>query len=462
MTTWPVIYDANVVQSQSIWRRGGRYFWLALLCYLLLALIVVAYLMRTPSFSSAHALVLPGSGSSSNFNIEDVGTANQSTRTPFAGAEFSPLANYREIVKSRDVRQRAALKLGVALEQVPPVQVKLRQRTSIVEVNTLAGSPESAQQLGWAVYESFQEALDELREDEVARRDLGVQRVLERYSDKVAETRAAIVRFQERALLISSDQMDQLASSITDLNNKRIDLVATSENTKDYVRQLGQDLGISPSMAGHAFALQSDAAFRGYLKELDASASLVAEYSSRWGDKHPKVIAQTLRYDSAREMLKQRSYALVGDWVSDGLQTADLQSAPKRAELFADLVNQYAKLKGTMAEVAELDRAMAKMDDRLKIYSREVAELERLEREHALAEAVFTSAAAKLEASKADIFASYPAVQLLSVPSLPQKPKNPNPIIAAAIGAVGFLFISFGLLALWHRSRLIKLVLKNA
>lgn len=462
MNTSLVIYDPAMKGFYSTWRRGSRYFWLGAISYLILVLIVIVYMMRSPSYSSDLAIVLPGTGSSSNFSIEDVGQANQSTRTPFSGGEFSPLANYREIMKSRDVRELAADKLGLDITAIPPLQVKLRQRTSIVEVHVVSKSPESSQKLGWAIYDSFQEVLDTLREDEIRRRDVRVQSVLRNYSQNVDSTRDGIIRFQQRSLLSSSDQVGQLIQSIGVHKDRYIDLLATTKNMQDYVRQLGLDLGISPAMAGKVFSLQSDAAFRGYLKELDASASLVAEYSSRWGENHPKVIAQKMRYDGARESLKQRSYSIIGEWVADGLQTTDLDASPNRAELFGELVNQYAKLKGTQSEINQLDRSLQKMDDRLKVYSREVAELEHLEREHALAEAVYTSAAAKLEASKSDIFASYPAVQLLSVPSLPLKPKNPNPIIAAAIGGLGFIFISFGLIMLWHRSRLMALVLKNA
>lgn len=95
------------------------------------------------------------------------------------------------------------------------------------------------------------------------------------------------------------------------------------------------------------------------------------------------------------------------------------------------------------------------------MYSREAAELERLEREHALAEAVFTSAAAKLEASQADIFVSYPIIQLLSVPSLSTQAKSPSKTIAVGIAALGFLLVTFGLAALWHRDYLIKVLLKK-
>ncbi|AFU99804.1 GumC family protein [Simiduia agarivorans] len=462
MNNFPVIYEPKPERVPFWRRRPHRYVWVALVGYGALIAILMLYMSRTPIYDSAHALVLPGSGSSSNFNIDEVGTANQDTRTPFGSVEVSPLANYREIIKSRNVLLRAADLLRVHPTLLDMPRVELRERTSIMMVHTEGLSGERAQEIGWAFYEAFQAELERLRKDEVARRDDGVQQALAGYRAELERTRQAIVEFQQRSLLVSEDQMTQLMVTLSSVKEQQLTLASSARNTEDFVRQLSLDLGISPSLAGQAFALQSDAAFRGYLKELDASAMLLAEYSSRWGEQHPKVVAQSRRYDKALSSLKVRSVALVGAQVSDALQTTDLQASPERAQLFATLVDSFAKLQGIEAERQEMVRAEMTLTDRLKIYSREAAELERLQRDHSLAEAVYTSAAARLQAGKADIFASYPAVQLLSVPSMPEKPKNPSVKIAAAIGVLGFLFITFALLTLWHRSRLIALILKNS
>ena len=251
-------------------------------------------------------------------------------------------------------------------------------------------------------------------------------------------------------------------NTITTVNEKILSSRSLARNTEDFVRQLGIDLGVSPSLAGQAFRLQSDPEFKGYLQELDASAMKAAEYSSLWGEKHPKVVAQKARFEGAKSSLLHRSKIIVGEQAGDLLHSMNLQNSVHRADLFASLMDSYAKLQGSQAEINELSQAEAKLRDRLKVYTRESAELERLEREHSLAEAVFTSAAARLEAGKADIFASYPAVQILSVPSLPSKPKSPSKVIAMAVGVLGVVFILFGLITAWHRQYLIDLLLKNS
>lgn len=344
---------------------------------------------------------------------------------------------------------------------LPQPRIELKERTSIVAVNVEGLSANSSQSYGWALYQAFQDYLDVLRADENLRRANSVKEVLVRYQDRVNDTRMAIVKFKERSLIISEEQVSQLTSTLSGLQEKRMALQSTSENVKDFVFQLSRDLGVSPTLAGKAFKLQTDAEFRAYLRELNTSAALVAEYSSRWGENHPKVVAQSLRYESAQKALKDRSYRLVGQQSGDLLYSLDLQSSPMREELFGNLVDNFAKLKGMDAEISEIQRSEVTIEDKLKILSREVAELERLEREHRLAEAVYTSAAAKLDAGQSDIFASYPVIQMLSVPTLPGKAKTPDKKIAIVITAMGVLFVTFGLLTLWHRNFFIRLLLKN-
>jgi len=110
----------------------------------------------------------------------------------------------------------------------------------------------------------------------------------------------------------------------------------------------------------------------------------------------------------------------------------------------------------------DLGRSVDHLSDQLKVYSREIVELERLQREFNMAVAIFTSAAARLEASKADIFASYPVLQMLTSPSYPTKQSSPRNIIAFTAAISGFLFITFGLFILWQRNNLIQILLKKS
>ncbi len=463
MMHYPKIITTEDRYRRARWKfRNSKYLLVALSSYAMIVLLVWLYLQRTPVYSSVMSIVLPTSGSSSNFLIKDVGQANQQTKTPFGNVSINPLANYKEILKGGEVLKSASIRTREPIPVFGKPRIEIKEQTSIIFIHLDGLSPSNAQQKSWAIYDAFQEELQRLRADETLRHDESIRSVLDQYRIRVARTRAAIIEFQSRALLVSKDQLDQLMKSISILKETVILKSSASKNNEDFVRQLSVDLGVSPSLAGQAFLLQSDAEYRGYLKELDASAAKMTEYKSKWGAKHPKLIHQTLRYNNSIRALKVRSEKLVSKTSTDALHRMDLQSSPERAELFATLVSSFAKLQGSYAELKDIELSEIRLNDRLKIYSREAAELERLEREHTLAEAVFTSAAAKLEASKANVFASYPIAQMLSVPTLPDAPKSPNTKLAIVAGILGMIFVTFGLITLWQREYLIRLLLKRS
>lgn len=69
---------------------------------------------------------------------------------------------------------------------------------------------------------------------------------------------------------------------------------------------------------------------------------------------------------------------------------------PKRTQKFADLIEASAKSEGISAQITDLHRSELHLKDQLKIYVREPAVLDRLQREFDLAEDIFTLAAARL------------------------------------------------------------------
>ena len=434
----------------------------ALIAYLIIAVIVATYLVKTPQYRSEMSLVLPGTGSNSSFSLEDIGQVSSSTRSAYGSSSYNPRVNYKEILKSREVLQEAAASVAQNAQSYGLPKIQLIEQTSIINVQLAAATPEQAREKSWALYDAFQGELDALRADEALRRDNSIERVLDQYRDKLSGTRQAIVRFQEQALLVSKDQLEQAMKQLSDLKGKRLYANSDLKQQQSYVRQLGLDLGVSPALAGQAFALQSDAEFRGYLKELDSSASQLSQYTSRWGDEHPKVRSQKQRFEFAKGALQRRGNSVVGVQLSDALYSMDLESSPGRANLFASLVSAYAKVQGSEAEINEMRLNEDRLKDQLKVYSREAVELERLEREHQLSEAVFTSAAAKLQANKADVFASYPVVQMLTPPSLVSTAITPVPLLAAVVAMIAAFLITLGLLIVCQRKYLITQLLKKS
>ncbi len=429
--------------------------------YSLVALLVVIYLAKTPRFSSNMELVLPGTGSSNSVTLDNVGQVVSQTNTPFSGGGFNPRVNYKEMLSSRGVRERAAKSLQMSLSDFGKAKIKLTEQTSIISLGVSGSTPSLAQAKAFALYQSLQEELDVLRADEVSRRDVSIKNVLNQYRERMNITRSAIVDFQQRSMVVSVDQMDQLIKTLSAVKERQMYARAELEQSEEYINQLSTELGVSPKLAGQAFVLQSDVEFRAYLGELEVSISKLSEYSSRWGSNHPKVIAQQKRLNFTRAAINNRSSEIFGLNTTEIFNTLNLELNPKRSQLFADLIEAYAAHQGQDSMLADLKRSIDHLNDQLKIYSREIVELERLQREFNMAEAIFTSAAARLEAGKADIFASYPVLQMLTTPSYPNEHSSPSHIIAAIAALLGFFFITLGLFILWQRNKLIRILLKK-
>lgn len=429
--------------------------------YAFILMLVSLYMSQSPKYKSELDLVLPGTGSSNQVSLNEVGQVTSQTSTPFGSGGFNPQVNYKEMLSSRGVIERAAEKVGITAAQFGKPNVKLTQQTSIIAITIIGNSSEQAQLKGWALYESLQEELDKLRADEVARRDLSIKNVLGEYRLRTNAARNEIVDFQQRALLVSRSQMDKLITTVAQLNEKKMYVQAQLVELSDYIQQLSLDLQVSPRLAGKALILQSDPEFRGFIRELSESTMQFSEYRSRWGVAHPKVIAEQSRVNVAKASLIKRGAELSGLDATDMFTTLHLENNPKRAELFADLIDAFAKKQGKESELKDLERSHLHLTDQLKVYAREAAVLDRLEKEFDLAEAVYTSAAARLEASKADVFASYPVIQMLTTPSFPVLKASPNPMIAIAAALFGMFFITFGLIVIWQRKALIQLLLKK-
>ena len=454
-----VIYSGNQQSKLFSW---NPYLLGLLVCYLIIAFAVLMYLQMPPKYASQFSLVLPGTGSSSKVTLEEVGQVQQSSTSAFGSHAFSPLSNYKQILLSASVRDRAASRMGIEAQALIQPKVQVLQQTSIIGVKSFSGDAHSAQEQAWALYEVFQEELSRLRLDEIARYEASVEGVLSVHKERMSKARKAIIDFQQRSLLISLSQVEQLVAT---LNKVQEDLTFSQSErhaqTK-FVNRLSEHLGVSPLLAGKALSLQSDAQFAGYIAELNATAAQLSRFTSQWGEEHPKVLAEQQRFDVVLSKLASRSSELVGIHSAKILHGMNLNASLQLSELFSQLLDAGAKLEGLNAKINELTLAEARIDDQLRIYSREAAELERLEREHQRAEAIYNAAAARLESSKSDIFSSYPVVQLLEVPSLPGNNQSPRLGMALIIGGLGVFIVTIGIGVIWQRDRLIKILLKKS
>jgi uncharacterized protein involved in exopolysaccharide biosynthesis len=104
-----------------------------------------------------------------------------------------------------------------------------------------------------------------------------------------------------------------------------------------------------------------------------------------------------------------------------------------------------ARRAGVAAQFAAMDARLMLETARLQSLAPAAARLEDMKRDFAIAEAVFASAIARTQSSKADVYASYPLVQVLEDPSLPDQPSSPKLKLAIAAGGAATFMLLVGL-----------------
>ena len=121
--------------------------------------------------------------------------------------------------------------------------------------------------------------------------------------------------------------------------------------------------------------------------------------------------------------------------------------------LFRELVSNHVQALAQQNELSAVDQQLTQMKRELDRLAQEYSELDDLERRVKFAEAVFNSAIGKIDVGKSNIFSSYPLVQQLMRPTLPQTRDRRRLLFALLGGLASSVFVSTGLTLAWLRRK---------
>ncbi|NKX42238.1 hypothetical protein HGG71_12320, partial [Rhodobacteraceae bacterium R_SAG2] len=205
----------------------------------------------------------------------------------------------------------------------------------------------------------------------------------------------------------------------------------------------------------------ADSEFVALIDEVGTHAAALAEARASFGEQHPKVRTAFQAHETALKTARIRASAVTGLPLSQ-LATLDVAPAGARAELLSRLVQLDATRAGTAEQLKTMKTRLQQEQATLARLAPAAARLEDLQRDFSVAEAVFASAIARSQSTKSDVYASYPLVQVLENPSLPDRPSSPNRKLALAAGGAATLMLIIGLALGWGRSALIdKLIMRR-
>lgn len=441
------------------WKRRLVYFIVALSALAVLWIpATVVTTMSEQTYTSKWTLILPGSGSGHAVNLDSIGQASATMSSPYSGTSLDPKVNYRAIAESVPVLSRAAESVNLSLAEFGKPRIKLVDQSSLIYFSITAASPELARNKSYALYNALQQQLEWLREDESSSREQAARTLLASFGKKLSDAQNDMLSFQTNSSILSIEQFNELTLTIERLRTRRTDLQAELKGLEQRTRSLGEILGLEPVLAADAMALQQDQLFQRFLKNYAEAAALYTEYDARWGENHPKLIKVLEQRRKARQALLKRSRQLLRKSMPvERLLTLGVND--NRAGLFQELVTLHTRAEGMRSQNATLATQIDELQQRLESITTEAASLEDLKRKQQVATAVFTTALAKLDMGKSDMFSSYPLIQMLAHPSLPRQPDNLKKVLALGGAAGGTLLCLIALGLLWIRKPYFRKIL---
>ncbi|MEP0800035.1 hypothetical protein NDI37_05255 [Funiculus sociatus GB2-A5] len=418
--------------------------WAAVLFYLKVA---------QPKYASEMTLTLPGAGSDARVSLPTLGSASYENQSPYANSSIAdPREVYKVIASSDIVVKSAAKKIGVPLEEFGTPRIKLVQNTTLMMFEFNGDTAEEAQKKNLAIYQALQGRLQQLRNQEISQRDVGFQDSLTASRKKLDAAQTQLSAYKARSGLSGNDQVTSLANNIEQLRKQRAEIISQQQQANARLQQLSNNLNLSSRQAADAFALQSDQLFQQYLQTYNEANSALVVLESKFLPANPTVVRERARRDAAKVALTQRSQAILGRPIAEDtlaqLNLSSTTSGGAREKLFQDLVVVQTDQQGFQAQAQEIDRQIKQLETRLKTLAQQEITLEALRRDVQVAEAVFTSTVTRLDIGSSNALGSYPLIQMLAEPSLPESPVSPKKKFALLGGGLGSIFLTTGLVTL--------------
>jgi len=263
--------------------------------------------------------------------------------------------------------------------------------------------------------QTFHSILDELRNNEIEQNFKGVELNLDEAKKRLREARQNIVDYQIKTSFVSDDQFRRWTNDTEQLRTEHtktdVELASLSATLSTELKQLG----VSTEQAQALLTLQANPAVVATLdalsQKLAESATVNALYAAENPNRKPldreiKSLTAEVRslLNGVPELEKIENTHLYG------------LISVSNAENVKRINTLLAKQSGLLAERAALLENREHYLERVKSHAQDAATLADLQRVHQIAEAIFSSALAKLDTSRLDIYATYPLTQLLTQP----------------------------------------------
>jgi uncharacterized protein involved in exopolysaccharide biosynthesis len=428
---------------------------------MILSLATAVYILTPRTYSSGFTLILPGAGASSSVSIETLGQTSTNAASAYGSQSLSPTENYKKLLQSYRLRGQVAKQFDLPLADVPAPRIRLANQTQLIYVSLTAHSPQAAKDFADAWLSVFDSEISALRIEEQVIRENACRSTLLSFEEAVEQSRARIIAFQTEHGLISVEQFQNLVQRSETMKLQARDAETRADVAAREIGRLSAMLGVSPDRAAKVMMLQSDPIFQSLYGSLSDAENRRAELANMYGTNHPELRVATEEKAGLQAALDERGQELIGFERFKSIEVGQYAANTERARLISGLVQAATSYAGARQELEALQFRQAETTARVELLAEPATELDALLRDHQVAETVFASALARIDTNRTDMFASYPLTQTVEHPELPDAPVTPSRQLVA-IGTIGTIFLySMGLILLWIRLPIIRLLLKT-
>lgn len=414
------------------------------------------------SYTTHFSLILPGAGASTSINLSDIGQASSVSSSAFSGSSISPTITYKNLLMSANVVYAAAEKLKIDTRDFPAPTIKLVDETSFITVEVNGASAVDARDRANAIQDAFFTELNKLREDETRRRDASTVDTVKQYEQVVNDVRDRISALQVQSGLSSADQFNGLVAAADSLQIRIADAEAEHAKVKLSRKSLSANLNLDERLAATTMKLHADPEFAALVEATSKAEAELAAVAQQFGARHPKVVEAQAQLDGARSQMLRRASKITGLSSKKLAGKIDFSPTGQRSALMLQLVGLSMDQQGLEGQLQAMNSELAASRQKVSSLVGVAADLDRLNSEHKVAEAVFASALARISTSKTDIFASYPMAQVSEAAVMPLTPSSPNKKIALGAAAGSTILLLFALSLAWVRLPLIDKLLNMA
>ena len=417
------------------------------------SLTLVCVFFSAPLYKSSWTVLLPATDRASTIKLDQIGEMVSNSGSAYSNISVSPKTTYREIALSQAVIKKAASNLGLTVAEFGKPKIKLIDQTSAMVFTVSSKDANSALKKARMFNQVFQQTLELLRQDEFDRQQEGMNAQLELAKQALFEERNQILAYQQESKVVSSEQFDEMALNTERLRLKFAGIQGEYENSRGLSTALQAHLSLTPDQAREVLLLQADKSVSDMLKLYGELKSQIAANQTKLAPKHPKML-KLLKEAAALDekltkLINQRTVNLKQKKTQDILSLLRYESR----DLVLEYLSSIAKTQGLNNQVLMISEKLDEFEARLSSHSKDAARLADLQRNHQIAEAIFSTALAKIDASKLDIYAAYPLLQMLTEPALPETSEKLYKLLTL-VGAIlaSFLFIA-GVFLLCLRSK---------